>query len=451
MAESHSDSFDEEPEMELDQEFAPSPRRGGGAGGGGGGAAGGSKRYSLAFELATATPEKSSSRDLLRDLGIDEDEEEGGEGEHELGGGHLGYLDDDEASGSDEDEREEEDGRFLNGKGFGEQLERAEDEGEGDDDATRIEHEFGAATPPLADPSSNFPTTPTPPRRKLASASSYSLSSTYLGESSLHHNQGLSSEFSSSSSAPSKSEDQLEAELELSLSQTCSALAHSLESTSVFLSHLRTHTGAPPPSSSASPSEAKVEDPYTDRQPVLESHATTLLQSMHEASRSLDTSFLELTSLEKELFPKKESTSWSLALSTLDALPSPPPSPSSPTSTTTTSDNPLVDSLSTLRTSTTSLLSTLSSLSEQTQVHQIATADSGRKLRALKGHLSTLTEEMGSVERSERLIREWEETEREKGKGKGGYAEEVREVMGQVGEALERGWRDAGRMLECVA
>jgi hypothetical protein len=64
------------------------------------------------------------------------------------------------------------------------------------------------------------------------------------------------------------------------------------------------------------------------------------------------------------------------------------------------------------RSETKSLASSLTSLSEQTQVNGAATADAGRKIRALKNKVITWQAEMESAERSRERIASWERSNR---------------------------------------
>jgi hypothetical protein len=67
-----------------------------------------------------------------------------------------------------------------------------------------------------------------------------------------------------------------------------------------------------------------------------------------------------------------------------------------------------VPHLSHLRTSTVSLVSNLTTLSEHAQVNGAATAEAGRKIRALKNKLGSWRTEWDSAERSRQRIERWE-------------------------------------------
>lgn len=85
-----------------------------------------------------------------------------------------------------------------------------------------------------------------------------------------------------------------------------------------------------------------------------------------------------------------------------ESFPPPPPliGPLTPGST--------VPQLSHLRTSTTSLVSNLTTLSEHAQVNGAATAEAGRKIRALRNKLGSWRTEWDSAERSRQRIERWE-------------------------------------------
>lgn len=85
-----------------------------------------------------------------------------------------------------------------------------------------------------------------------------------------------------------------------------------------------------------------------------------------------------------------------------DSFPQPPPliGPITPTST--------VPQLAHFRSSTTSLVSHLTTLSEHAQVNRAATAEAGRKIRALKNKLGGWRMEWDSAERSRQRIEKWE-------------------------------------------
>ncbi|KAF5355344.1 hypothetical protein D9758_006074 [Tetrapyrgos nigripes] len=85
-----------------------------------------------------------------------------------------------------------------------------------------------------------------------------------------------------------------------------------------------------------------------------------------------------------------------------DTFPPPPPLKGPPTPATT------IPQLTHFRTFTTSLVSSLTTLSEQAQVNGAATADAGRKIRALKNKIGTWRAEWDSAERSRIKVERWE-------------------------------------------
>ncbi|KAL8277661.1 hypothetical protein RQP46_009934 [Phenoliferia psychrophenolica] len=346
-----------------------------------------SNRLSLAFELASAaSPNKrASNRELLRSLGIDEDPSEGED-------------DDDEG---DEDRSDEDQDDFLDDSGYG--------------------------NPSPHPPAADSPTTTLKARQSTAS---------------LHNASSPSLSLSMSSPPPfshptdTEEDDALaRSEADAAFALASSALESALVSTGEFLSHLRQHTAVDPSSSTSPPplspspfnttfaalsttlpknGEAPVAD-YTDRQPHLESLASSVIKSMYDITRERESQVRELGELERVL--ANPSASWQAALSTLDAFP-----PSTPPPTTTSSPSPLSLSTSTppppapfptaarvelsnLRDITSSLISALSSVHEVTQVNSAGVGEAGRKLRALRGHLGNAKEDLVGLERSERHYR----------------------------------------------
>ncbi|GAA5889610.1 hypothetical protein JCM6882_007083 [Rhodosporidiobolus microsporus] len=451
-------------------EFA-TPRRRNGSGSGSGASA---ARMSLAFELASASgPPGGRTRDLMRELGIEEDE---GEEEEVL---------------SEEEERDE-------------QLERRLFHGERGDEAQ--DDPFGGASSPARRPASRL-------RAKPSTASFASMAA---------HDQ---------TEAAEEDEDALgisQEETDAAFQEAAEALESSIATTGTFLSHLRQHTtteidlssatAAPAPpiapslrhsSSSAtlltgslqrststpSPSsEAPAPPPpttdYTDRQPVVEALASSVLKRLYDVASQREAQLRELTEMER-VFARNE-VGWQAVLAGLEPLPAeeeeeeeregdehpaepnvvlPPDAayPSSPTfsptspsqpsfahlssshpsrTTTLSAASPALPHLHDLRTLTTSLLSALSSITDLTQVQSALSSDAGRKLRALKAQVGTVKDELGAVERSEAFVREYEarEGEREKereGRRRESCAEQARREVEAAREALEEGWRKA--------
>ncbi|THU86238.1 hypothetical protein K435DRAFT_782958 [Dendrothele bispora CBS 962.96] len=85
-----------------------------------------------------------------------------------------------------------------------------------------------------------------------------------------------------------------------------------------------------------------------------------------------------------------------------DTFPPPPPIQGSPTPAKT------IPQLTHFRTFTTSLVSSLTTISEHAQVNGAATADAGRKIRALKNKIGTWRAEWDSAERSRIKVERWE-------------------------------------------
>lgn len=434
----------------------PSRRRAlngsGGSGGGGGGGNGNSNtasssRLSLAFELAAATPGRDKSRELMRELGIEEDEEDGEE--------EVGSYD---GSEGEEDER---DGRGVNG-------------GVGD----------GVETPRRRQDASNAST----PSRDAGIESGSTTPSTAL----------LFEE--------SNKEDQTDALFK----EATLAVESSLATTGTFLAHLRQHTttevdlhSTSPTTSTAPPidSDKAASTDYTDRQPLVESLASSVIKSMYDFAKTRERQVRELADMEREVM--RNDVAWQAALGTVDELPpndddevdapprlnalngdstdllsptlpnsssfdsdlqhstsslddEPPRSPRPPSPTlplvSLTSITPSIPlsparlELSNLRSITASLINALSSINEATQMNAAATGEAGRKLRALRGHFEGVKDDLQSCARSEEFVREYEAG----GKGrreKGGCAKEAREVVEGVKKELDEGWRKAKEVL----
>ncbi|KAI5475409.1 hypothetical protein MNV49_001439 [Pseudohyphozyma bogoriensis] len=412
---------------ELDDVLATPLRRSRGAGGGS--SAPSSNRLSLAFELASAGSGGGANRDLMRELGIEEGDEDA---EDEAG-----------ASGSED---EVEDPRY------------------------------GAEV--LATPRTTTrqdPSSPSPRQRLGARASSSSLSSFHLYE---NGTSGNGTGFSSAHSSPANEREELDA----SFNETTEALESSLELTGVFLAHLRQHTthdvdphspplasssSKPVPDPSSSRSHSATPDlvpsaDFSDRQPVLESMASSVIKSMYDLSKEREQQVKELSELERLV--SKNEVGWQATLAGLDPIswdddestvgssgtsprstPAPSPAPSKPSLLASTARV----ELSNLRDVTSSLISALSAINEVTQVNQASVGEAGRKLRALRGHLVTAKDDLMSVERSEEFIKEYERKEKEEGgeRRKGRYSELAREAMRGAQVALDEGWQRAQEVL----
>lgn len=435
-----------------------------------------SKRQSLAFELRSASSPGKPDRDLLRDLGIDEED---GDGDAQS-----------EKSIRDEGDYEAPVSPWIAQHGLAEQL----------------QHRLAPA-----------PGISSPPRRSRSSAheasSTTSLSRTPEGG-------GATSPGSDGASCR---------DLEAVLADNSSALASSVQATTDFISRLSQYM-------TTSDATAPISTPsLNDRQPIVENMASRVIKTMQEVVRVREGQVRELVDLERAF--ARSDPGWQAALAGLDALPveeedgengarsnggvgpmtedeertlrpasldleamrkpstlptplsplvevspmtdasvfpSPPrspnldlPQPRPPPRHTQTSTAPailLLEHFASLRAHSTSLSATLSSLHEMTQVNQAAASEHGRKLRAVRVHLGNMADELAGAERSEEYVERWERNERlldagaNAGAGAGRVAavgrgrrrrraEEAREEMRAVEIALEDGWRKAQRML----
>jgi len=132
------------------------------------------------------------------------------------------------------------------------------------------------------------------------------------------------------------------------------------------------------------------------------------LETVVEEEPSSSTNAHNVSSHDWELDPDRpnlgdeDDNSSEMASPVKDSFPHPPPlvGPITPVST--------VPQLAHFRTSTTSLVSHLTTLSEHAQVNGAATAEAGRKIRALKNKLGGWRTEWDSAERSRQRIEKWE-------------------------------------------
>ncbi|GAA5855163.1 hypothetical protein JCM9279_007571 [Rhodotorula babjevae] len=436
-------------------------------GGGGGG-------LSLADELASAArPQRQ--RDLMRELGLGSDSGEDERDEERTTGGSSqgGYS-------SDQEEEDVRHGGSALGAGFG-----------------RTTAPAGSV---VADPFTGSP------RRSAAS----------LGRSPRTRPSTSSlTSYTPGGSTP----DELDAEadeaaqqdeVDAALREAEMSLEQSMQTTSAFLAHLRQHVTAEvdphaaapartplaapideplPPTASSSPAPAL---DYTDRQTVVEAHASTLVRRLYELAKQRESQLRELGEVERVL--GRTEPGWRAALAELEPLdfstdegedevdergkmngadqeppvepsangerpssprplaldapgPAPPPR-SRPPPASSLALSRAHDDLAALRTLTTSLLSALSSISDLTQVQSALASDAGRKLRALKAQAGTLRDELGAVERSEAFVEAFEgRAEGRRTLGAGRAAESARREVEGVRETLEEGWRRAQSML----
>ncbi|GAA5907496.1 hypothetical protein JCM8208_001394 [Rhodotorula glutinis] len=458
------------------------PRRRGGsklAVAGAGAAEGGGGGLSLADELASAArPQRQ--RDLMRELGLGSDS--GGEDEDEqrtTGGSSRGEY----SSGEDEDVR---DGRESLGAGFG-----------------RMSAQAGGI---VADPFGGSP-------RRSASSLGRSPRMRPSTSSLTSYTPGGSTPDDLDAEADEAAQQD---EVDAALHEAAASLEQSMETTSTFLAHLRQHVTAevdPHAASAAAPGSFSraigADDPlppstsspapaldYTDRQPIVEAHASTLVRRLYELAKQRESQLRELAEMERVV--GRTEPGWRAALADLEPLewsddeneageggetngveqgepvahePSaederrtssgpvaldaaPPPSlpRSRPPPASSLALSRAHDDLAALRTLTSSLLSALSSISDLTQVASALASDSGRKLRALKAQAGTLRDELGAVERSEAFVEAFEgRSEARRTLGGGRAAESARREVEGVRETLEEGWRRAQSMLAVKA
>ncbi|BGP41279.1 hypothetical protein JCM10449v2_005256 [Rhodotorula kratochvilovae] len=437
-----------------DEALRTPPRRRGGStlsvGGGGGG-------LSLAAELASAArPQRQ--RDLMRELGLGDDEDEEG------------------ASAEDAYSAEEEDEEDALGAAFGRATPASAD---GDDP-------FGGSPRRSASSLARLVRT----RPSSASLASYTPNSTPQDD--------------------AEADEMAQEEIDAALQEAAASLERSMETTTAFLAHLRQHVTAEldPHATSSTPapaldgslertlSSSSSSDPlppidYTDRQPIVEAQTSTLVRRLYDLAKQRESQLRELTEGERILGRTKPG--WRAVLAELEPLDfsddddeavddddvpiapngvnahlppdasrsaSPfstasdaaPRAPSPRSRSTAQSTAALADAhsdLAALRTLTTSLLSALSSISDLTQVQSALASDAGRKLRALKAQASAVRDELGAVERCEAFVQAYEarEPRRASGEGEGRRAAQARREVEGVRERLEEGWARAQSIL----
>lgn len=209
-------------------------------------------------------------------------------------------------------------------------------------------------------------------------------------------------------------------------------LAQNLASTDQFLAHLRA-VDALPTLSSAHTSDA------APSAHVLERLASDMIRSINEATKERESQVRELIAYEREFRRLSTEVGGNEVLCELDdidegesesepaptkldtvaeedelessyatSLPSSPQKPSFAAPQPSSAAAPLPH-LVQLRTHTAALLSSLTTISEQAQVNGAATADSGRRIRALKNRFGGLRGEWEGAERSRGRIERWEQ------------------------------------------
>lgn len=237
--------------------------------------------------------------------------------------------------------------------------------------------------------------------------------------------EGLDGELDDDSSAP-RSQAQNAMEI----------LAQNLASTDQFLAHLRAVDSAPNLSSlnktSFTPNSASSAH-------VLEMLASDMVRAINDAAKERESQVRELIAYELEIRRIASEVGGNDVLGELDDIdegdigieptptkldtvaeedelessyaPSLPSSPQKPSFAAPQSSNAAapLPHLVQLRTHTAALLSSLTTISEQAQVNGAATADSGRRIRALKNRFGGLRGEWEGAERSRGRIERWEQ------------------------------------------
>jgi hypothetical protein len=97
-----------------------------------------------------------------------------------------------------------------------------------------------------------------------------------------------------------------------------------------------------------------------------------------------------------------------------------------------------------MRTITSSVVRSLSMISEFTQENSAATADAGRKIRALRNRMTTLQSEWDSAEKSRQKIEEWEKEEAKQRRVDG------RLIVEQQLAAFEKAVMEAGAKTKAI-
>ena len=388
------------------------------------------KRLSLAFELASAVAPagNESKRDLMRSLGIDEEElGEQGQGEEEYS--DVGYSEQEEI--------------MENG-------ERIVENGESDDGMMRT-----------------------------ASRSND-------GQQDRDDYEDIDSESSNAEDLPF---DEATTALEDSLRTTDQFLLNLRQHIVIDFEPSPSHILSPPLSTSLQ-RNAKSSN-YIDRQPIVEALAATLIKSLYEAVKVREAQNRELGLMEREVAETGQAWEAILAgleelpeddevgdvlfyvaggeQTTTDdnqAIEDPLhdshgstlfdedhtitlTSPSTSHHRSRTSSPPIPAkseppaTLSSLRLVTSSLITTLSTITDHTQISRSSTTEAGRKLRSLRSHLLTWAEDLASLAASEEHMRLFEAAqlramrEENGGGGRGRFGVEARDCLRGVESAME--------------
>ncbi|GAA5976126.1 hypothetical protein JCM5350_000324 [Sporobolomyces pararoseus] len=382
-------------------------------------------RMSLAFELASASESNGRGSSLLKELGLEEEEEE----------------DEDERDQSDCSDGEQ---RWNSGR---RQSDLARQE-ETEEEVSGLHGRKGSLPLPRSSQSS------TPHLRSKSSTTSL------IDDSFDEHG------------------------IEMAFNEITTSLEESIFSIQISLDHLHENlrSSATTTTSTVESSlhgKAPSHDSFVDRQPLVETLASSLVRSLYSTSKVRETQVRSITELER-LFSRLD-VGWESALAGLEPLPveeteaeslpissstssssdtpqslsyssartttsstssqsslSPPSNPPPPTKSnlSSTSDTNLVASeLRHLRDLTSAILTAFGSVSDIVQVQSAATSEAGRKLRALRTQVASFKEEYFQLDQSETFILDFEEKVRLVGKRN--YAEEAWLIMKGVENELE--------------
>ncbi|GAA5952605.1 hypothetical protein JCM3765_002220 [Sporobolomyces pararoseus] len=396
-------------------------------------------RMSLAFELASASESNGRGSSLLRELGLEEGEEE-----------------------EEEEERNQSDfGEAELSRGIGgRQVNFARMEGQQEEEVSDLDGR--RASLPLSSQSS------TPHLRSKSSTTS-------LAEDSFDEHG-----------------------IETSFKEITTSLEESISSIQTSLDHLRDNLRSSVTTTIGDPSTSATVlscGSFADRQPLVETLASSLVKSLYSTSKVRETQVRSMTEYER-MFSRTDSV-WESVLSELEAIPleeaeaeslpisstssslDTPESSSHPSSRTTvssassrsslasTSDplpvtksngtlsshspasgstNLVTSDLQQLRDLTSAILSAFTSVSDIVQVQSALTSEGGRKLRALRTQVASFKEEFLQLDQSEAFIMDFEEKARLVGRRD--YAEEARLIMKGVETELELSTGQARNILK---
>ncbi|GAA6013772.1 hypothetical protein JCM11491_005093 [Sporobolomyces phaffii] len=191
---------------------------------------------------------------------------------------------------------------------------------------------------------------------------------------------------------------------------------------------------------------ATLDSSVGDRQPVVETLASSLVKALYSAAKNRATDARDVTEFERIL--NRNEPGWEAILADLEPLPLPHddddddddlvPSDSVPAS--------LATEFGQLRALTETILSALASVSDVAQVQSALASEAGRKLRALRAQAVTARDELVALDHSEAFVRDFEERARRNGKRE--YAQEARDIMRRVESDLDDSSRRARSILE---